>query len=375
MEADLQTGSGKCALELIQLIKSKSEFDPIVVTQYRNNLNTECSKMTIENYSMHYARTCSRGMGVLGWLTAFFCRPFLNFISYRKLKKKINFNTISLIHSNTSAVDFGAYLYRKLHIPHIWHIREFIVFNHILSPIVYNLPRYIVQNSSYIITVSNLLKQFIQNKTHCSNIITIYDGVRNSLPHNYFRPTNKSNKLRIICIGNLTPLKGQDILLKAISLLPPAISNNISIDFFGSIADGFDKKLTAIIQEYSLEHIVSFKGFCNNIFSILRNYDIGIHPSLTEGFSRVTIEYMLAGLCVIGNGNTTIQEQIEDKKTGLLYNGSEIQSLANKISYCFYNKDKMKLLGQNARKIALEKYCIENNFHSILNVYQSIGNK
>ena len=38
VEADLTSGSGKCALELIRLLSDKSNFEPIVVTQYQNNL-------------------------------------------------------------------------------------------------------------------------------------------------------------------------------------------------------------------------------------------------------------------------------------------------------------------------------------------------
>lgn len=79
IEANLESGSGKCALELIKLIKNNTDFDPIVVTQYFNNLNTACIEEHIENYSAHYARTCSLGMGKIGWIIAFFCRPFLNY--------------------------------------------------------------------------------------------------------------------------------------------------------------------------------------------------------------------------------------------------------------------------------------------------------
>ena len=375
VEADLSSGSGQCAVELIRLLKGQTEFEPIVITQHHNDLNIECDKLSVENYSTHYARTCSRGMGLLGWLIALLCRPLLNFFSFKKLKKKINFNSIYLIHSNTSAVDFGAYLYRKLHIPHIWHVREFLIFNHMLNPIVHNLPQYIVHNSSCIITVSNQLNKFLQNKTKCPNIKTIYDGICNTYEKTKSQPPTYSNKLRLACVGNLTPLKGQDTLLKALSLLPAHILGNISIDFFGQCANDFEQQLKEIIHKNSLDSIVSFKGFSKDISNILPNYDIGIQPSHTEGFSRVTVEYMLAGLCIIGNGDTAIQELIEDGKTGFLYKDFDIQSLADKISYCYNNRDVMKTLGQNAQKIAQEKYCIEKNFNKIVDEYRSIGNR
>ena len=372
VEADLMSGSGKCAIELIQLLKNKTEFEPVVVTQFLNNLNYACDKLQVENYNVHYARTCSLGWGVMGWLIAFFCRPFLNYLSYRKLKKTFDFKSVYLIHSNSSSIDFGAYLHRKLRIPHIWHIREFLIFNHSQKSIIQNLPKYISCNSSCIIAVSNQLKEFIQSKVECANIKTIYDGVHYSNSKANPEPNEKSDKLRIVCVGNLTPLKGQDCLLNAISLLPPDILNNISVDLYGSNTDGFEQALKTIAHEKAIEHVVSFKGFCNNVLSILSNYDIGIHPSYTEGFSRVTIEYMLAGLCVIGNGNTSIREQIEDEQSGLLYDGNSPQSLANKIEYCFNNRNKMIQLGQQAQKTAIDQYCIENNFQKIVDEYRQI---
>ena len=373
VEADLTSGSGKCALELVRLLSDKSNFEPVVVTQYQNNLNTACDKLSIENYHTHYARTCSLGMGRLGWFIAFFCRPFLNFLSFKKLKKHIDFCNVCIIHSNSSSIDFGAYLHRKLQIPHIWHIREFLVFNHIWPAIVSKIPNYIVKNSSCVITVSKQLKEFLQDKTKSTNIKAIYDGVYSSsntiTPH----APNDSGRLRLVCIGNLAPIKGQDTLLEAVSLLPPQVLSNISLDFYGLSVGDFEQKLKQIVQKASLESVVHFKGFCNNVLDILTNYDVGIQPSHTEGFSRVPVEYMLAGLCVIGNGETSISELVENNKNGLLYKDYDIQSLANKIAYCFYNRKEMNVLGQTAQKMAKERFCIEQNVSYIIDEYNSLG--
>lgn len=373
IEADLTSGSGKCALELIRLLPDKSNFEPVVVTQYQNNLNATCDKLSIENYHTHYARTCSLGMGRLGWLIAFFCRPFLNFLSFKKLKKNIDFSTVCIIHSNSSSIDFGAYLHRKLQIPHIWHIREFLVFNHIWPAIVSKIPNYIVENSSCVITVSKQLKEFLQEKTKNTNIKAIYDGVYSS--SNTIAPhvQNNSNRLRLVCIGNLAPIKGQDTLLEAISLLSPQVLNDISLDFYGLSVGGFEQKLKQIVQKAALESVVHFKGFCSNVLEVLADYDVGIQPSHTEGFSRVPVEYMLAGLCVIGNGETSISELIEDNKNGLLYKDYDIQSLANKIAFCFYNRKEVKTLGQTAQKMAKEKFCIEKNVNYIIDEYNLLG--
>lgn len=370
IEADLSSGSGKCALELIKLLKNNTDYEPIVITQFYNNFNEACNTLNVKNYHVHYARTCSFGMGWLGWLIAFCCRPFLNYFSYHKLKQHIHFENISLIHSNSSSIDFGAYLHKKLKIPHIWQIREFLVFKHYWKPTIYNLPQYIINNSTSIITVSKQLQSFIQNNNADANVKTIYDGVHKPIE---IKPKEPNlGAIKLVCVGNLAPLKGQDFLLKALALLPDDISKNISIDFYGSFVDDFKKDLQKIIKDLSITSSIHFKGFHNDISAILPNYDIGIHPSLTEGFSRVTIEYMFAGLCVIGNGNTTIHEQISNQKTGLLYKDNDPQSLANLIIFCYQNRNKMTELGNQAQLEAINKYDIEKNFYNIVKEYNLI---
>ena len=367
IEADLSSGSGKCALELIKLLKSNTNYEPIVITQFHNNLNDACNTLNVKNYYVHYARTCSFGMGWLGWLIAFCCRPFLNYFSYHKLKKHIHFEKISLIHSNSSSIDFGAYLHKKLKIPHIWQIREFLVFKHYWKPIIYKLPQYIINNSTSIITVSKQLETFIKKNNTYANVKTIYDGVHKPIKLEPKKPNE--GILKLVCVGNLAPLKGQDFLLKALALLPNNVSKNISIDFYGSFVGDFKNDLQKIIKDFSITLPIHFKGFHNDISKILPNYDIGVHPSHTEGFSRVTIEYMFAGLCIIGNGNTTIQEQISNQKTGLLYEDNVPQSLANQIIFCYQNREKMAEMGNQAQLDAINKYDIGKNFYNIIKEY------
>lgn len=372
VEADLKSGSGKCAWELIKLTKQRTEFTPIVITQYHNDLSNACSASCIENHSTHYARTCSLGMGWLGWIIAFCCRPFLNYLSFIKLKKRIDFNSISIIHSNSSSIDFGAYLHKKLHIPHIWHIREFLVFNHFWTPIIRNLPHYITQNSNQVVTVSNKLNEYLQKITKSTNIATLYDGVYAPDEEKENNKKKLSKKTRLICVGNLAPIKGQDFLLEAISQLPSAVLKNISIDFYGASIGNFEKKLKAFVHENSLEHVVSFKGFCKNVYEVLSNYDLAIQPSHSEGFSRVTAEYMFAGLCVIAAKEGAISELIQDRENGFLYEDYNKKELVNLLLYCFYNKNITALCAKKAKEKALLNYNFEDNFKKIIDIYDKV---
>lgn len=376
VEATLKTGAGKCAIELIQRVHNCSEFTPIVVTQFPNDINDLCSKIGIENYSTNYARTCSLDMKRLGRLFFFLARPFLNRFALKKLKKRLDFSQICLIHSNAISIDFGAYLHKKTHIPHIWHVRDFLIFKKEWHSIIWNLPLYVEKNSSKIITVSNSLKNYLFQQG-CSNnsIITIHDGIE--LPDiakkEYTVPPLK-RILNVVCVGLICEMKGQETLIDAIVRIPKGKRAFFKFHFFGEKDRKTIHHIRNKITENNLDDIILFHDFSSNIFSALVDMDIGVQPSHSEGFSRVTAEYMAAGLCVIAAKEGAIPELIQNGENGLLYEDYNAQELADLLLYCLENIEKMTNYAQKARKDALEKYNFENNYKKILHVYRETLN-
>jgi len=376
IEATLKTGAGKCAIELIQRVHNCSEFTPIVVTQFSNDINILCSKIGIENYSTNYARTCSLDMKRLGRLFFFLVRPFLNRFALNKLKKKIDFSQICLIHSNAISIDFGAYLHKKTHIPHIWHVRDFLIFEKKWHSIIWNLPLYAEKNSSKIITVSKSLKNYLIQQG-CSNnsIVTIHDGVE--LPDiakkEYITPSPQKI-LNVACVGLICEMKGQETLIDAIIRIPNEKRAFFKFHFFGEKDRKTIHHIRNKITENNLDDIILFHDFSSNIFSALVDMDIGVQPSHSEGFSRVTAEYMAAGLCVIAAKEGAIPELIQHRENGLLYEDYNVQELANLLLYCHENTEEMTKYAKKAHNDAWKKFNFENNYKKILNVYRETLN-
>lgn len=371
IEATLKSGAGRCAVELIQRIKDSPDFEPIVVTQYSNDINEYCSENDVENYHTHYARTCSLGMGRLGWLIAFFMRPILNKISYYRLAKKIDFSKICLIHSNAISIDFGAYLHKKTGLPHIWHVRDFLIFEKKWDSLIWNLPSYMMKNSSKIITVSNSLKKiFVECGIIGQNIQTIYDGI--DLPKNANNDCSKqdNNIINVACVGYICDLKGQEVLIDAIIRLPIEKRSAFKFFFWGEFDPRFKTHILNKVADNDLESMVFFCGFSKNVFDELRNMDVGVQPSHSEGFSRVTAEYMAAGVCPIAAKEGAIPELIQDHVNGLMYEDYNSKELADLLLYCYDNQDEMKLYGQKAKEKAWQYYDFEKNYNQILDVYR-----
>lgn len=370
---DLKGGSTICALELIKKMQ-QTGFMPIVVTLYKNDFNDFCSKNNIENYSCHFGRICSMSKGFLGRSIAFIMRPILNYITFNYLKRKINFNNISFIHSNDTCIDFGAYLHKKIGIPHFWHVRDFFLFDKKWPPLVKNLPNYMSENATKIITVSKALEKYlISNGCPQNKVQTIYDGV--AVP---FKPSERSfseikkDVLYVVCVGQICQLKGQITLVETISKMTDEERSHFKFVFFGEIKRDVKEELAKKIKEFKLGQYIEFKGYSKNVLSDLANYDIGVQPSHSEGFSRVAAEYMAAGLCVIAAEEGAIPELIQHNENGLLYEDYNSQELKKHLLFCYQNQSQMYALAKKAQQKFFSHYDIEINFSHILEQYNQI---
>ena len=369
IEGGLTSGACKCAIELINRLKG-TNFRPIIITQHKNDFNDYCDTNGIENYHLHYARICSLSQNRTGWLIAFFMRPILNFIAFKRLCKKINIKEICFVHSNGGSIDFGAYLYKKKGIPHFWHIRDFFLFNNTLPPLIKNLAFYMEQNATSVITVSNALRNVLIDAGCSPNKVqTIYDGIEIKPEEKKELKFETRKKLNVACVGQICNLKGQETLIEAICQMTKIERNFFQFDFFGEIIPEFKDIFLSKIKKYGIEKDIRLNGFSNNILKDLRKYDIGVQPSHSEGFSRVTAEYMAAGLCVIAAEEGAIPELIQHNQNGLLYKDFTPIELKNLLIYCYQNQPQMHILAEKAQKDFFNKYEIRINFDMIVDLY------
>ena len=117
------------------------------------------------------------------------------------------------------------------------------------------------------------------------------------------------------------------------------------------------------------EKNISFLGYRNNLRENLSSYDIGVICSKSEGFGRVTAEYMAAELCVIASDTGANTELIENEKNGLIYNYNNDKELAEKIKKIYNNKKLIDIYGKNARDTIIEKLTKEINADNIKKIY------
>src|SRR5207253_1492438 len=98
-----------------------------------------------------------------------------------------------------------------------------------------------------------------------------------------------------------------------------------------SVEHKYQSDVRMLARQLNLDHHVIFTGQREDVSEILRDVDIVVHPSLTEGLSNVILEGMAMGLPVVATRVGGNPELVEDGLTGLLVPVENATEIANAI--------------------------------------------
>ena len=365
-------GANKSLLELVKNIKNKYDCNVIVITPKYGELNDELTKAGIENLAQYFfpwavpanENKVKNLIKYIGWLS-------YNKYSMKKMKKIVKEKNIEIIHTNSSISDIGAKIAKKLNIVHFWHIREYGKEDYNIKYFKYKYANFIERYSNKVIFISKDLQKKYEKEISKEKQIVIYNGVDKE---KYWMERDRINStdLSLLVTGLISENKNQLEVLKALDILINKKKyNNISCKIVG----GGDEKYIQLLKDYvdknNLTNNVQFTGYISNIKTILNESNIGIIPSKMEAFGRVTIEYMLAGLPVIGSKAGANIELIKDGFNGQLYELGNSQELAINIEKYYLNRNLLHENSSNAQIFALNNYTSEINSENIYSLYNN----
>jgi len=369
---------GGAALALYDLIKElKDNYDdivPIVVTGKKNGLNKMLEEIGVENYSAQYKNFMS-SYKKPEWIYRVMLKVRYKMGQYcaiKRLEKIIDFSEIDIIHSNLNRIDIGAILAQKYKIPHIWHIREHGDGSDFkLTSVMRNPIRYMNSFNSYTIMISNSVEKVWELKgLNNKKMRLIYDGVRTEL---YNIETKQDNRnLKMIFMGGYDKNKGQEDLIDALKTLPEDLKRLIQIDFFGNGSEKYIKYLKNKIYENGLGKVMKINSYQHDIWKHISDYDIGLNCSHGEGFGRVTVEYMMAGLCPIASDRGATPEIIENGITGIIYDSSSSEELKNSIIWALNNRKAIRKMGIDASEFAKKEFSMSKHAREIRELYYEV---
>lgn len=165
--------------------------------------------------------------------------------------------------------------------------------------------------------------------------------------------TIKENKFRIGYIGRLSEEKGVRFLINSIPALKKVIPNvKVIIAGTGPLED----ELKKLAKRKGIEDSVSFTGQVANAFEVLKDLDLFVLPSRSEGCPIVVLEAMAMGLPVVATNAGGTPELLVDGETGLLISYGDTQALVDSISKILTNQNIALDMGIKGKDRAFSKF-------------------
>lgn len=365
-------GSNQSLFFLIIELRKRYKVKPFVLVPneggFTQKLKEEHIDYTIVNYSLWQAvyKTGFR------FIVKAFLRRTKNLFARRKVRKAIVGREIDIVHSNSSVVEVGAECANILKKPHIWHIREFGLDDwgmHYMYSRKFVRRKY--NEAAALITVSKSLEKKFRNEFPEAVVRTIYNGI--SSEKFGLRKRVANEQINFCQVGYISSGKNQMQVLEACKQLRDIYHLNFKMNFIGSGDSDYYQSFLHYIKDNDLSSYIDLWGFQEHVEAILPQMDVGIVSSRMEGFGRVTVEFMMSGIPVIGYASGGTQELIEDGKTGFLYHS--LDDLV-RCMVCFaQKKNKIDAMGLNAYAKARSEYTVGKNADLIYEVYRDVLNK
>jgi glycosyltransferase involved in cell wall biosynthesis len=201
--------------------------------------------------------------------------------------------------------------------------------------------------------------------------VVVYNGIDLKNIQHRTKPFN-SNDIRIVQVGRLNDLKGQDCTLKAIANLK---NKSISLDLIG---DGLSRQyLEDLTKTLNISDQVCFKGSLvrDDIYSQLKNYDIAILSSRVEGFGLTLAEAMAAQVPVITSNLPGPLEVVDGGKLSEVFNVDNDKELTAKIEAIINNYSKYEARAKNeAYSFVMDSFDISMTVKRYLEIYSRLVN-
>lgn len=201
-------------------------------------------------------------------------------------------------------------------------------------------------------------------KLQPNSIGTLYHGVRDVR-----RDVPKEPGPAVVHIGRHQRVKGIDVLLDAMALLPPEIR-------LVQVGDGEEREvLEAQRDRLGLAERVELRrlGWDERAGDLIAGFDLFVLPSRNEGLPVTIMEAMLAGVPIVATDVGSIREELVDGETAILVPPEDPPALAAAIDKVLADPDLAANLGRRAREVALERFTVEATVARYVEVYDRLA--
>lgn len=348
-------GADYCLFKLASEL-DKKQFRPIICLCERTEILDLYVKAGIKTYLIDMERI-KKSKNLF-----YIFRLFFKFLpTVKRIMKIIKAEHVDIVHGNDLLDIYGPLAGGLMKIPVTQYVRWILVnsvcLKKVLTGIVYRI-------NDIVLTVSDRVakEMFSRNGGILPNIATCYDWIdMDKVGHSkkgidIREEFNISSAMQVVgCIGRLEPWKGQEVFIKAAAEVVKHFSN---ITFFvvGGTVEGRGRETYAdyvktLAKDLNVADKVIFTGHRSDIADVMASLDIFVHSSITpDPLPGVVMEAMFCCRPVVGAAAGGVPEEVEDGRTGILYEPGDHVKMAKAIIKLVEQPALARQMGKEGRK-------------------------
>jgi teichuronic acid biosynthesis glycosyltransferase TuaC len=246
-----------------------------------------------------------------------------------------------------------------------------------------SVSRAVFQSADRVICISEHVREQVLAGSPSSKTAVVYNGadpvrfapaadetgVGRSLTSEESQRHTADGKKKLLSIGNLIPIKGHELLLRAVAALGdkhPALNCDL-------VGDGpLREKLIGLANELGIGERVRFLGRRNRaeVAELMRSATLFVLPSSYEGLGCVYLEAMATGKAALGCREQGIEEIIRHGSNGWLVAPNDLTDLTLGLSRLLESSQLREFIAGQGRQTVLQNYTIERQAKRLLRVYE-----
>jgi glycosyltransferase involved in cell wall biosynthesis len=288
-----------------------------------------------------------------------------------RLRRLLLEREIDVVHTNSlKAGLYGCLAARLAGVPSVWHLRDRLAPDYlprlavpVVRFVVGVLPSRLVCNSAATLATvpmrrwptgsrdAVVVPSPIPDVLDDADVTALGDGAGRTS-----RPVRGGGEeaFALGMVGRFAPWKGQLETVRAFARAElPSTARLVLVGsaMFGE--DEYERRVREEVSLLGLEQRVEFRGFVDDVFGVLSEFDLLVHAStVPEPFGQVLVEGMAAGVPVIATRGGGPSEIVSDGVDGILYPAGDIDRLATLLGQLFRDPEQRERLRTGGRRRA-----------------------
>ena len=306
--------------------------------------------------------------------------PFKDALAFACIYRRIRAGRYDVVHTHISKAGIlGRFAARLAGVPTVVHTYHGnateLAGSKFTSRLYLHLERHAAQIAHTLVAVSNdvqncLLAMGVGRKEQYVVIPNGIDVSQYAAGEARERPQPLTGCPIVGTVSSLTPEKGVDVLLRAMSLLVDRFPNlQLYVVGDGPLRSQLEKEA----KDLAIDARVYFAGIDNEVQSWLSSTDVFVLPSRSEGMGRVLQEAMACDVAVVASRVGGIPELVQDGITGLLVEPDDPAALAQAIGELLEDDASRRQLADAGRRFVADSYGLLGLVSDIEEIYKQRG--